>query len=265
MKKRIGITQSLMTLANAACGFLALTVLVGPAGIAGETVGASELQLASALILIGLLFDTLDGKIARLTNHESVFGAQLDSLADMITFGVAPAVMIKAMLDVTPATEALKEGDVPLSLLLTLLFVVCAVLRLARFNTEKSDEERVGQGFTGLPSPAAAGLLAAATLFYFERGRPDTLVRSIPYVLPLLGLLMVSRVPYAHLGSRLLRGKRPFTHLLRLVFVGILAAFLLAEVLLGAFVVYLLSGPVRLVLDRVHDRATVDVEEEGLF
>ncbi len=259
MRKRIGIAQSLMTLANAGCGFIAISLLVGTSGVDGVE---RPLLVASSLILLGLFFDTLDGKIARLTNQESTFGGQLDSLSDVITFGVTPALLVKVLLDSSPAMAGMQGGEVQLSLIVALLFLVCAILRLARFNTEKSDEEERAQGFSGLPTPGAAGLIAAIVILYEQRGQSEWLVRMLPYLMPILGLLMVSHMPYSHIGSQLLRGRRPFTDLLRVVFFGMLAAFLLVESIFVGFALYVASGPMRLAWDTIHARGRV---QEKLF
>lgn len=261
--KRIGVTQSLMTLANAGCGFVAITVLLGSASAGAGQISDGAFQLVGGLILLGMLFDTLDGKIARLTNQESDFGAQLDSLSDVVTFGVTPALLAKAMIDQAPGLAAFGAGDVPLGLLLCMLFVMCAILRLARFSAEQTDEETGGHGFFGLPTPAAAGVIAALALLYVDLGAPYALIAGLPYALPVLSLLMVSRIPYSHIGTMLLRGRRPFPHLLRIVFFGFLAAFLLVESVFAGFLLYLSSGPARLVWNLVYQRDTV--EEEPLF
>ncbi len=264
--KRIGVAQSLMTLANAACGFLAISVLLQSSAAGGGVIAPEGFRLAAALILLGLFFDTLDGKIARLTNHESEFGAQLDSLADVITFGFAPAILAKAWIDQTSTLSAFQHGDIPLGLLLCMLFTICAILRLARFTAELDGEgSGGGHAFFGLPTPAAAGTIAACALVYFDsdRSQPQAIAAALPYVLPILSLLMVSRIPYAHVGSLLLRGRKPFTHLLRIVFFGILAAFVFSESVFAGFSIYLASGPLRVVRDRVLQRDRV--EEEGLF
>lgn len=255
-----------MTLANAACGFLAISVLLQTSAAGSGVIPPEGFRLAAALILLGLFFDTLDGKIARLTNQESEFGAQLDSLADVITFGLAPAILAKAWIDQTSTLSSFQQGDIPLGLLLCVLYTMCAILRLARFTTELDDEgSGGGHGFFGLPTPAAAGTVAACALVYFDAAysQPQAIAAVLPYALPLLSLLMVSRIPYAHVGSLLLRGKRPFTYLLRIVFFGVLASFLFSESMFVGFSIYLASGPVRVVVDRVLQRDRV--EEEGLF
>jgi len=255
--KSIGVTQSLMTLANATCGFIAVTLLVS----GGANLVEHQVRLAASLILVGLLFDTLDGRIARMTKLATLFGRELDSLADAVTFGVAPALLVKVLLDAR--AHALGIVDSKLSLVVSLLFVICAILRLARFNAEPTEEENRGQGFFGLPTPGAAGALASLALLYLGSGRSGFLLATLPYLVPLLGILMVSRIPYSHVGSLLLRGRRPFPHLLKLVFFGVLASVILVESLFFGFLAYVISGPVRLAWDWVVHRESV--EEESLF
>jgi CDP-diacylglycerol--serine O-phosphatidyltransferase len=255
--KRIGITQSLMTLANASCGFVAITLLLG----SGPVLSAFEVRVAAVLILLGLLFDTLDGRIARMTKLTSAFGRELDSLADVVTFGVAPAVLAKYLMDVR--IHAVGLAETKLSLALSLLYLICAVLRLARFNADPTEEEDRGHGFFGLPTPGAAGMVASLGLLYIEKGTADILVAALPYIIPILGILMVSRIPYSHVGSLVLRGRRPFAHLLKIVFLGVLASLVLVESVFVGFVVYMLSGPVMLAWNWVVHRE--GVEEKTLF
>jgi CDP-diacylglycerol--serine O-phosphatidyltransferase len=246
-----------MTLANASCGFIAVTLLLER----GPALDAHAVTIAAVLILAGLFFDTLDGRIARMTKLTSAFGRELDSLADVVTFGVAPAVLAKTLMDARAAAAGLPQSK--LTLALSLLFLICAVLRLARFNAEPTEEENRGQGFFGLPTPGAAGMIASLALLYLQSGGPDLLPASLPYAIPILGILMVSRIQYSHVGSLVLRGRRPFPHLLRIVFLGVLASLVLVESVFLGFVVYVASGPVRLAWNWIAHRESV--EEETLF
>ena len=125
----------------------------------------NDYEVASYWILASILFDMLDGTIARLTKSVSDFGKELDSLADMVAFGVAPAVLIyNAYLLESAATES---GAAPMGSMVAIIFVICAALRLARYNIYQAERQDL---FVGLPSPAAAGTIASFTLFvqYFE-------------------------------------------------------------------------------------------------
>lgn len=178
------VLPSLITLGNLFCGFLAIAYIAD-----------GKIIAAAALIFLGMVFDMLDGKVARLTNGTSDFGVQLDSLADMISFGVAPAFLIKVYIsEICPARLAWIVG---------LLFVMCAALRLARFNTKTGHEESSHTYFEGLATPAASGVLASCVLI------TPTISLIIPLyffqvavlVLALLvSALMISKIPYLHFG-----------------------------------------------------------------
>ena len=150
----------------------------------------SDYEMASYWILAAIIADTLDGTIARLTKSVSDFGKELDSLADMVSFGVAPAVLIYDAY-LLESAEASSLGA-PMGSMVAIIFVICAALRLARYNIYQADRQ---DAFIGLPSPAAAGTIASFTLFvqYFD-------FRVAYWVLgPLtvaLALLMVSTVRY---------------------------------------------------------------------
>ncbi len=266
MMKTVGIAPSLLTLGNAVCGFVALTTLLGSAVGGLGTISPEACQFAAGMIFLGMGFDMLDGKVARMTGQATSFGAQLDSLCDAVTFGIAPAFLVKCMIDSSPAMAGFQNGDVPLGLVLCILYVVCTILRLARFNVE-SDEEptRSRTGFSGMPCPAAAAVIASLTLLRFKGPSTDWVVMVIPYLLPILALLMVSRIPYPHLEGLLLRGRRPFAHLLRFVFFGVLASFLLFESAVALSMLYAATGPLGLVWSQLPVARSAGAAEEDLF
>ena len=222
-RRPIKLLPNALTLANAGLGLLAISKAIDAlARSAEQAVFEQNLETACWLILAAGVFDLLDGKVARLTNSFSDLGAQLDSLADAVTFGVAPAMVAKVLLE----HEALVHPRV--HFICAAAFTLMAVLRLARFNAE-GDEEHVR--FSGLPSPAAAGMLIATVLMFLSLGgaiessggQPTPLGRGLSVIpepwrdvmtqyillptilvmLPTLALLMVSRVQYSHLVTRL--------------------------------------------------------------
>ena len=212
MKKiNIKILPSVVTLGNLFCGFLAVAYIAD-----------GKLEAASWLIFLGMVFDMLDGKVARLTKGSSDFGAQLDSLTDMISFGLAPAFLIKVHILQMPCPFPARVVWV-----FCLLYVICAALRLARFNVETDHDESSHLYFQGLATPAAAGVLASLVLAY---PLLTELVAIIYYkiftltVIFSLGLLMVSRLRYLHLGIHLLKKRRPITDLVFLIFFVALVA-----------------------------------------
>ncbi len=188
LKKTLFLLPNLVTLASVFCGFNAILILAQVAP------GADAIGRAAVLLLFAMLFDLLDGRVARMTKTQSSFGLQLDSLADVISFGVAPALLVyKSALSPFPTA----------GMLTSFLFVACGVIRLARFNvlsmTVSGDTTKPGRTTVGLPiPPAAAGLIALVV------ARPrivtgfagETFAHIALGLTLLLSLLMVSTVPF---------------------------------------------------------------------
>jgi CDP-diacylglycerol--serine O-phosphatidyltransferase len=176
------------------------------------------------------VFDVFDGFAARLSRTASDFGGQLDSLCDAVSFGAAPAFLLLRLGQDWEAPSV--REMIPI---IAALYMVCAILRLARFNVENSPDPASHKRFKGLPSPAAAGCLASLAML---RGQtPDILAdyerllnSIVKYGSPLgalvVALLMVSRVGYPHMTKQLLRGRRHFSYIVRIVFVVFLIMLL---------------------------------------
>ena len=152
-----------------------------------------EYERAAYLILAAIIFDMLDGTVARLTKSVSEFGKQLDSLCDLVSFGVAPAVLVFAVyLQHSPREGSFvgKSGA-----FVAIIYVICAALRLARFNTYQADKR---DSFVGLPSPAAGATVAAFVLFldFFEFSKSNFEYYAVGFITLLMGYLMVSTVRY---------------------------------------------------------------------
>ncbi|MDP7275693.1 MAG: phosphatidylcholine/phosphatidylserine synthase [Planctomycetaceae bacterium] len=242
-RKMFAVLPTLLTLGNLVCGFGCITFAakLGP----DLTDPKQAMLIAASLIYLAMVFDAFDGSVARLTSQTSEFGAILDSLCDMISFGVAPAFLMLQFTRLfdTPHDLWKEPGSQTQRLLwvIAALFAVCAALRLARFNSE-TDEEDTHSEFSGLPSPAAASVLASFPIAYILLSRPqdqtsreifDVLGPMLQLFLPLVTLalagLMVSRIPYPHAVNHLLRGRRGRSHLIQLVFAAA-AIYLLHEV-----------------------------------
>jgi CDP-diacylglycerol--serine O-phosphatidyltransferase len=240
---RIAIIPTLFTLGNGVCGFAALTfaariprVTVGT----GLTFSSQEIEWlwwSAIFILMAMVFDVLDGRVARMARWTSDFGAQLDSLCDAISFGVAPAFLL---LKLCSDSDRLADSALWMKGLWTIaaLYVMCTIMRLARFNVENDHSPDSHMSFKGLPSPAAAGAVASAAILRYELSTdtwtdilsslaidPHALEEAIDLGLPLatvaLAILMVSHVPYPHLVNQMLRGRRDFPHLVKLLFAGV--------------------------------------------
>lgn len=183
------LAPSLFTVGNMACGFYALLSTV-----------RGEFVSAATAIIVGMAFDALDGRVARLVHGESMFGIEFDSLSDFMTFGVAPGHMMYAFI--------LKDYGVwgyPIAFAYTL----CGGLRLARFNAVAHDTGGSKTHFTGLPIPGGAGVLASFVLLYqiIEEGRPahtwhilmeqiPALYGFAPALVVIVAFLMISTIPY---------------------------------------------------------------------
>jgi CDP-diacylglycerol--serine O-phosphatidyltransferase len=251
--KKIGVLPSLVTLGNLLCGFGAIVC-------ASSEVSPLEVEpnfeLAAWLIFLAMVFDGLDGRIARLARLTSDFGRELDSLCDIVSFGVAPAVLVHRM------TAYYQRPHLPTQAiwLLCALFAVCAALRLARFNVETSPEEDAHDYFQGLPSPAAAGLIAGMVVVN-SCFHSDVVVFLLPVAALVAGVLMISSVRYVHVLNRLVRGRRSFRYLVEMVFLLIIVALNVRLALACSFVAYALTGPAGLVEEQVRSwRAPADTE-----
>ena len=210
-------------------------------GINGHYIAASV-----AVVVAGLL-DGLDGRVARMTNTQSEFGVQYDSLSDLISFGLAPA-----LLAFNWSLSSLRDlGPMPgkLGWLAAFLFVACAALRLARFNTQAASTDK--SYFQGLASPAAAGTLVATIWFLVDQGVQGETVRwLIWFETVILGLLMFSRVRYFS-GKSWPKGDRiPTGFLFLVVLVFVFLAIDPPTVLMLIGIIYVSSGLVVTLLGR---------------
>lgn len=245
MMKRIrtvAVLPTLFTLANLVCGFYAIVVtarIVAPeAGIDptpaveriqrlqfDPTIDTHNIMISACLIFLAMIFDVLDGHVARLARAESEFGGQLDSLCDLVTFGVAPAFLLVKMCTVFTISHRYGVWVIAAA------FVCCAAMRLARFNVETAEDDD-HMWFSGLPVPAAAAAVVSfALLFYDIRTSSQSeslqwidvaMQWGLPIFAALLAMLMVSRLPCPHVVNQFLRGNRSFAHV-----VGLLFAFVL--------------------------------------
>ena len=161
--KEVPVAPTMLTLCNFFCGFLAICYITDSFSVIGEE-KAELLYYAAWLIFLGMFFDLFDGKVARLTNQASEFGAQMDSMADLMTFGIAPAFLAKGLI------EAYNIGVPPkMAYIIGAFYAACAALRLARFNVETELDEDSHRSFKGLPSPAAGGVVASIVLLFLHK------------------------------------------------------------------------------------------------
>jgi CDP-diacylglycerol--serine O-phosphatidyltransferase len=254
--RTIAVFPTLLTLGNLVCGFFAIVVAARVekpedlAMIAGDLGAVDNCRLSGWLILLAMVFDALDGYVARLAKTTSDFGAELDSLCDCVSFGVAPAFLL---VKICPRFTFFHDQAV---WIIAASFAACAAMRLARFNVETAEEDDHMQ-FTGLPSPAAAATIASfAIMFHTLRqadnplayaAEIDVVLQSIlPYFAVLVALLMVSRIPYPHIVNQVFRGQRSFAHVIAVVFavgaVTLVPGYYALPIITTAMVVY---GPAR--------------------
>jgi CDP-diacylglycerol---serine O-phosphatidyltransferase len=239
IRRGVSLLPSLFTLANLFCGWACV-------------VHAMKGDIATAAPFIGfaVVLDMLDGRIARMTGTTSDFGVQLDSLADLISFGMAPAVL------------TFQWGLIPLGRMgwaVGFVYLTAAALRLARFNIQAVTDKRY---FVGLPSPAAAGLVAA-TVFYFPDGLktyPIALVAALMMVVP--ALLMVSTIKFQSFKTFDLGMRRGYRGLfLVAAFIALLVTYP-HEILIVMAYSYFISGFVGTWMSRRHPQPQVETAKD---
>jgi CDP-diacylglycerol--serine O-phosphatidyltransferase len=259
----VAAIPTLLTLGNLVCGFAAIYYAMKEVGPT-QVFGWSSLTVAGLLIFVGMFFDAVDGSVARLAKATSTLGGQLDSLADMVSFGVAPAFMMLRLVSHYYGVEGVEQILPPHTDLfygrviwaIAALYVCCTALRLARFHAETpSHDEEDHRNFKGLPSPGAAGLVASLIvlhqhlLFRHDALDETPFARISAYGLPLVTLgaaiLMVSTVRYPHFANRVLRARRDFAGIVRLIVPVILGVFWLQVTIAAGFTLYALLGPAR--------------------
>jgi CDP-diacylglycerol---serine O-phosphatidyltransferase len=251
--RTIQALPTLITAGNLIAGILALSYLLDAAGAASAAAAESFRVKAAWMVFLGMVCDALDGRIARLMKTTSAFGAQLDSLADVVTFGVVPALLAKGLL----GTEFPSlPGKVAVALVA--VYALGAALRLARYNTE-SAAVAAGAGahvtriFRGLPSPAAAGTIAALVLLRHEY-QVHGLDWAVLVATPVLGCLMISRFPYSHVMNRYVDAPAGLPFVIALAVTAFLGIAYFEATVAGLFVLYALTGPVVALAGRLTGR-----------
>jgi CDP-diacylglycerol---serine O-phosphatidyltransferase len=219
----IYLLPNLFTTAALFSGFYAIVAAMG-----------ERFEAAAIAVFIAMILDGLDGRVARLTNTQSEFGAQYDSLSDMVSFGLAPALVMY---------EWSLHSMGKLGWLAAFIYTAGAALRLARFNTQIGIADK--RFFQGLASPAAAAVIVG--LVWVGHGYDIVGTRLTWWTLGLtvvVGVLMVSNVRYYSFKDLDLRGKVPFVAILVVILIFVLISLDPPQVLFGSFVIYAISGPV---------------------
>jgi CDP-diacylglycerol---serine O-phosphatidyltransferase len=261
---KIYFLPNLMTAGNLFCGFVALTKIV-EADISAPDF-TSVIRHALFFILLACIFDLLDGRVARMGGSESPFGREFDSLADMISFGVAPAFLVHRIVLRDVFVHYSEVGWFIAS-----IYVICGALRLARFNCLAAMPGAGGsKDFMGFPIPAAAGLVASLTLLLVrldDRGFAKGNWRYLlPVIIIFLSIMMISEVKYPSFKKLDLRATRPFMKMvIAILFIGllvILRGIILPFILPAIFTAYLIYGFIRPRISRQMRREIEDEDDE---
>lgn len=229
--KGIYLLPNLFTTANLFAGFYSIMCAIN-----------GNFTVAAATVFVAMVLDGLDGRVARMTNTQSAFGAEYDSLSDMVAFGLAPAIIAHQWV--------LSElGNV--GLMIAFIYVACAALRLARFNTQIGVVDK--RWFIGLASPAAAGVVAGVVWALSDNGvgavdLPVAVIVLFAILVALAGMLMVSNIKYYSFKDLDLKGRVPFVAILVAVLAFAVVFSDPPRILLLLFLVYAMSGPVQYVL-----------------
>ena len=257
---KIYLLPNLMTMGNLFCGFTATLKIVEGALLQSVDVQAAGDLFHTAIwfILGACFFDLLDGRLARLGGHESPFGREFDSLADIVSFGVAPALMVyRIVLQEFPRA----------CWIIAFIYLACGALRLARFNTVSAIHEANGtsaeKSFTGFPIPAAAGLIASITLFLLWWAAGEHQLGHWKFVLPplllFLSFMMFSRVQYPSFKALNWKTKRSIPRFIAIVAILVFTVMNYEWMPAVLFLAYLLYGFLRPWLSREWRR---EIEEE---
>lgn len=262
-KLKIYFLPNLLTAGNLFCGFVALTKIV-EADLANGNY--QQIKVALAFILLACIFDLFDGRVARMGGVESPFGREFDSLADLISFGAAPAFLVHRVV-----LRDVFEGRPELGWFIASIYLICGAFRLARFNCLAAQSGTGGgKEFLGFPIPSAAGLVASLTLLIIQLNEKERHLGNWKYllvaVLLFLSAMMVSKVRYPTFKGLGLRSSSTFAKAIGAALcVGIVLVFreiILVYVLPLFFTAYLLYGFVRPRMSKAIRRGIEDDEDD---
>jgi len=269
-KLKIYFLPNLLTAGNLFCGFVALTKIV-EADLSSNDFGVvnwAPINFALGCILLACIFDLFDGRVARMGGHESPFGREFDSLADLISFGVAPAFLVHRVV----LRQVFSDQYTEFGWFIASIYLICGAFRLARFNCLSAmNLPGAGKDFLGFPIPSAAGLVASLTLLIIQLNQKDRNLGHWGYLLPVvllfLSAMMVSEVRYPSFKSLGLRSTTTFLKVIgAALFVGLLLVLrerILYYVLPLFFTGYLLYGFIRPYLSRAWRREIEEDEDDG--
>ncbi|MDO8733636.1 MAG: CDP-alcohol phosphatidyltransferase family protein [Elusimicrobiota bacterium] len=243
MKRGIYIIPSIFTVANIVAGFFSLHFSI-----------SSNFSAAAWAIIVAILMDIADGRVARAMHAESSFGVELDSLADFLSFGVAPSVLMY---------QLVLNGMGKIGFVIAVFFVIASALRLARFNSVACVEDKVATHFEGFPTTAAGGIIASFVLSYelFEQGTELTAKNiklltkkmplffdAMPFLMVLISIFLISKIKYSNFKK--LNFSKPHSfQLLVLLIVSIILIFTYPQnTIFIIYILYFLSGIIGYIL-----------------
>lgn len=261
-KLKIYFLPNLLTAGNLFCGFVALTKIV-EADISGGDF--TQIKVALGFILLACIFDLFDGRVARMVGVESPFGREFDSLADLVSFGVAPAFLVHRVV-LRDVFQGPTFNHPEVGWFIASIYLLCGAFRLARFNCLATmSGGGGGKEFLGFPIPSAAGLVASLTLLIIKLNEKDLgNWKFVPaFVLMFLSAMMVSTVKYPSFKSLGMRTTSTFTKaIVACMVVGLIVVWwrtILYYVFPLLFTAYLLYGFVR---PRISRKMRREIEEE---
>lgn len=282
--KYITVLPSLVTLINGICGFAA--IVFATHAVQGDVAGGLDtyhehfpyFSMAGYMILVAMVADMLDGHLARISQSTSSFGGQLDSLCDVISFGVAPAFLMLRVVEcsVTFNNQAFDIFVYRFLWLTAAIYIGCAAIRLARFNVENEEDEANHMNFWGLPSPAAAGVITSLIILnqdivkkiygtqpFFSYMGHNVIIAALPFVTIAVAVLMVSRIRYPHVLNQYLRGRKPFAYLIRAIAFLVVFIFSFEVALVLVFCSFAVSGVTKWFYNRfiAHKQFPDEIEE----
>ena len=257
---KVYLLPNAMTAGNLFCGFAAVLRIIEAALVIQQGGSAAELYHQALVFILGAcVFDMLDGRLARIGGHESPFGREFDSLADIVSFGIAPALLVYQIV----LRDFSRTGW-----LIAFVYLLCGALRLARFNCYAiAKQEKSNDEFIGFPIPAAAGLIASLTLFmlWMEEGAKEigAWKFALAGLMLFLSFMMFSRVKYPSFKGLGWRSQRSLPRFLLIILIIVIGAMFYQWVPAILFVCFLIYGFVRPFISKAMRHEIEDEEEES--